>query len=62
MSSRQNRTGFQITDLDVVVVRRETLRAARCDVDVRTDQRPKETLQLLLNAPQLILRTHESSD
>lgn len=61
-SSRHDRTCFQITDLDVVIVRWETLRAARRDVDVRTDQRPKETLQPLLNAPQLILRTHMTSD
>lgn len=44
-----------IAHLNIIVVWRQTLRALRCDVNIRTHQRTKETLQSLLNAPQLIL-------
>jgi hypothetical protein len=55
--------------LDIVVVWREALGLLGRHVDVRADQSTKETLQLLLDSPQLILtgiqqslRFHYGSD
>ena len=41
--------------LNIVIVWREALGLLGCHVDVRADQSAKETLQLLLDSPQLIL-------
>lgn len=41
--------------LDIIVVRGKALRPLGSDVNIGPHQRPKVTLQLLLNLPQLLL-------
>lgn len=44
-----------VSYLDIIVVRGKALRPLGSDVDIGPHQRPKVTLQLLLNLPQLLL-------
>lgn len=52
---------YELLYLNIVVVRWKALRLLWCDIDIRSHQGSKETLQLLLDPPQLILPTVETT-